>query len=66
MFNNYGVKTKILAASIRHNVHVLECLKIGADVATMPPALLEKMINHPLTTQGIEIFKNDWKLANSK
>ena len=66
VFNNYGVKTKILAASIRHNVHVLECLKIGADVATMPPALLEKMINHPLTTQGIEIFKNDWKLANSK
>ena len=66
VYQNYNVKTKILAASIRHNVHVLECAKIGADVVTIPPALLEKMSQHPLTTQGIEIFKNDWKLANSK
>jgi transaldolase len=42
-------------------VHVLECARIGADVATMPPALIEKLIQHPLTDKGLEIFKNDWK-----
>jgi transaldolase len=65
IYKNYGFKTKILAASIRHNVHVIECAKIGADVVTLPPAILEKMISHPLTNQGIEIFKNDWKAANN-
>jgi transaldolase len=61
IYLNYGFTTKILAASVRHAVHVLECARIGADVATMPPALIEKLIQHPLTDKGLEIFKNDWK-----
>jgi transaldolase len=61
IYLNYGFQTKILAASVRHAVHVLECARIGADVATLPPALIEKLIQHPLTDKGLEIFKNDWK-----
>jgi len=61
IYDNYGFETQILAASIRHSVHVLECAKLGADVATMPPALLEKLLLHPLTSQGLETFKSDWQ-----
>ena len=61
IYLNYGFTTKILAASVRHAVHVLECAKIGADVATLPPSLIEKLIQHPLTDKGLEIFANDWK-----
>ena len=49
IFSNYSVKTQILVASIRHPVHVLEAAKIGADVVTLPPAVLGKMLKHPLT-----------------
>lgn len=56
VFANYGIKTKIIAASIRHPMHVVECAKAGADVCTIPYKVLMQMINHPLTTQGIEKF----------
>ena len=64
IFSNYSVKTQILVASIRHPVHVLEAAKIGADVVTLPPAVLGKMLKHPLTDSGIEAFLADWKKTN--
>ena len=57
IFNNYpDFKTQILVASIRHPVHVVDAAKIGADVVTLPPAVLEKMLQHPLTKIGLENF----------
>lgn len=60
IYDNYAFETEILAASIRHSVHVLECAKIGADVATMPPAVIKSLANHVLTDKGIEAFLADW------
>lgn len=60
IFRNYSMEAKLLAASIRHPVHVLECAKLGADVATLPPDVLEKMFSHPLTDAGIKKFLDDW------
>ncbi|MCQ2609612.1 MAG: fructose-6-phosphate aldolase [Lachnospiraceae bacterium] len=59
VFANYGIKTQIIAASIRHPMHVVECAKAGADICTIPYKVLMQMINHPLTTQGIEKFIKD-------
>ena len=68
IFSNYPeFKTQILVASIRHPVHVVDAAKIGADVVTLPPAVLEKMLQHPLTKIGLENFLADWdkfKAAN--
>ena len=64
IFSNYTINTQILVASIRHPVHVLEAAKIGADVVTLPPAVLGKMLKHPLTDSGIEAFLADWKKTN--
>lgn len=60
IYNNYGYKTAILAASIRHPVHILEAAKAGADVATMPPKILQQLYQHPLTSAGLETFLKDW------
>ena len=61
IFSNYPeFKTQILVASIRHPVHVVDAAKIGADVVTLPPAVLEKMLQHPLTKTGLENFLADW------
>jgi len=60
IYNNYQFKTQILAASLRSPKHVLDVAEIGADVATLPPELLEKMLNHPLTDEGLEQFLKDW------
>ena len=60
IYDNYAFATEILAASIRHPVHVLECAKIGADVATMPPAVIRNLFKHVLTDKGIEGFLADW------
>ncbi len=59
VFDNYGFPTEILAASIRHNQHLLACAKAGADVATMPLKVIEGMIKHPLTDSGLEKFLAD-------
>ncbi|WP_395333589.1 fructose-6-phosphate aldolase [Novosphingobium sp. BL-8H] len=60
IYDNYAFETEILAASIRHPVHVLECARIGADVATMPPAVIKNLVKHVLTDKGIEGFMADW------
>ncbi len=60
IFNNYGFETEVIVASIRHPLHVLEAALMGADIATVPFAVLEKMVKHPLTDIGIENFLKDW------
>jgi transaldolase len=61
IFSNYGTMTEILAASIRHPIHVIEAAKAGADIATMPYTVIQGLIKHPLTDRGIERFLADWK-----
>ena len=61
IFSNYNFKTQILVASIRHPIHVVDAAKIGADVVTLPPAVLEKMLHHPLTGIGLKNFLADWE-----
>jgi len=60
MFDNYSIATQILAASIRHPRHVVDAAMIGADVATLPPEVLRKLLQHPLTDRGLEQFLADW------
>jgi len=61
IYENYpDISTQILAASIRHPIHIIQVAKLGVDVVTLPPKLIEMMINNPLTDKGIEIFLNDW------
>lgn len=60
VLDNYGLKSEIIAASIRTNKHLEEAALAGAHIATIPGTLFEKMWTHPLTTQGIENFKKDW------
>ncbi len=61
IFSNYKFSTQILVASIRHPIHVIEAGKIGADVVTLPAAVLEKMLKHPLTDIGLKNFLADWE-----
>jgi len=61
----YGLETEIIAASIRHPLHVTEAALAGADVATVPYAVLQKMVRHPLTDVGIDRFLQDWKKVSS-
>ncbi|MEK6945030.1 MAG: fructose-6-phosphate aldolase [Thermoproteota archaeon] len=61
IFQNYKFKTQILVASIRHPVHVVDAAKIGADVVTLPPDVLGKMLKHPLTDIGLKNFLADWE-----
>ena len=61
IFGNYDIETEIIAASIRNTVHVTECALAGADIATVPYAVIEQMTKHPLTDQGIEKFQEDYK-----
>lgn len=66
IYDNYGYETEVLAASIRHPMHVLECAKEGADVATMPLSVIKGLLKHPLTDNGLERFLADWdKLQKS-
>ncbi|NIM50306.1 MAG: fructose-6-phosphate aldolase [Gemmatimonadales bacterium] len=60
IFDNYGLETEILAASIRHPRHVAEAAMVGADVATIPTGVLKKLLLHPLTDRGLDKFLNDW------
>lgn len=61
IYDNYGLETQVLAASIRHPMHVVEAAMIGADVATMPLGVIKKLLDHPLTDIGLERFLADWK-----
>ncbi len=64
IYRNYDFDTKVVVASIRHPRHVIDAASIGADIATMPPEVLKKLVKHPLTDLGIEKFLEDFK--NSK
>ncbi len=66
IFDNYGYETEIIAASIRHPIHVLEAAKAGADIATIPFNVLESLFKHPLTDIGIERFLKDWEKVPNK
>ncbi|MEM3965151.1 MAG: fructose-6-phosphate aldolase [Thermoplasmata archaeon] len=61
IFTNYGYRTEIIVASVRHPIHVHQAAIIGADIVTMPYQVLEKMITHPKTDEGIQRFLEDWK-----
>ena len=65
IFDNYEISTEVLVASIRHPLHVIDAALLGADIATMPFAVLEKMVKHPLTDIGLKRFLDDWKKAGS-
>jgi transaldolase len=60
IFDNYGLETEIIAASIRNTIHVTDCALAGADIATVPYSVIEQMTKHPLTDAGIEKFKKDY------
>ncbi|MEK7681192.1 MAG: fructose-6-phosphate aldolase, partial [Chloroflexota bacterium] len=67
IFKHYGLGTKVLAASIRHPLHVIAAAKAGADIATIPYKVLTQMVHHPLTDGGIARFNEDWqRLVKSK
>ncbi len=63
IFRVHGIKTEIISASVRNPVHVIDCALAGADIATVPYSVIEQMIKHPLTDQGIEKFQADYKAA---
>ncbi|MGC6438635.1 MAG: fructose-6-phosphate aldolase [Flavobacteriaceae bacterium] len=64
IYDNYGFTTEILAASVRHTMHVIDCAKIGADVMTGPLSSIEGLLKHPLTDIGLEKFLADYKKGN--
>ena len=66
IFRNYQLKTRVLVASIRHPVHVVQAAEIGADVVTLPPDILGKIMKHPLTDKGLEAFLSDWEKIRSE
>lgn len=61
IFNNYGLETEVIAASIRHPLHVTQAALAGADIATIPYKVIMQMLNHPLTDIGIKKFLDDWE-----
>ena len=61
IYDNYGYETEVLAASIRHPMHIVDCALAGANVATIPFKTLTQLVKHPLTDKGLEGFLNDWK-----
>lgn len=61
IYQNYGLETEVLAASIRHPMHVVESALVGADVGTMPLKVIKALLKHPLTDRGLENFLKDWK-----
>ncbi|WP_027392833.1 fructose-6-phosphate aldolase [Aquimarina latercula] len=64
IYNNYSIKTEILAASVRHTMHVINCAKIGADVMTGPLSAIEGLLKHPLTDNGLKKFLEDAQSMN--
>jgi len=62
IFKTYGIESKIIAASVRNTIHVIDCAMAGADIATVPYSVLEMMTKHPLTDQGIAKFQKDSRL----
>ena len=65
IYDNYAFETQILAASVRHPIHIINCAEIGSDVATVPLKAIKALLNHPLTTSGLETFLADHAKGNS-
>jgi transaldolase len=65
IFDNYEYGTEVLVASVRHPIHIIEAARMGADVATCPPAVIEQCFKHPLTDIGLEKFLKDWEKAQA-
>lgn len=65
IFDNGEYATEVLAASIRHPIHIVEAARLGADVVTVPPAVIEQCFKHPLTDLGLERFLKDWEKAQA-
>jgi transaldolase len=63
IYRQYGFETQVLAASLRHPMHVVQAAKLGADIATMPYKVFEQLFKHPLTDRGLEAFLQDWEKA---
>jgi transaldolase len=63
IYDNYEYTTEVLVASCRHPIHIVEAARLGADIATCPPAVIDQLFNHPLTNIGLEKFLNDWEKA---
>lgn len=66
IYGNYGYETEVLAASIRHPMHIVDCALAGADVATIPFKVIQQLVKHPLTDKGLEGFLSDWKKSGRK
>ena len=65
IYANYDFATEVLVASCRHPIHVIEAARLGADIATCPPAVVDQLFNHPLTNIGLEKFLKDWEKAQA-
>jgi|SRR2546421_5831459 len=65
IYNQYDFDTEVLVASCRHPIHVIEAARMGADIATCPPGVIDQMFNHPLTNVGLEKFLKDWEKAQA-
>tara|TARA_B100001057_G_scaffold497653_1_gene602368 strand:- start:881 stop:1537 length:657 start_codon:yes stop_codon:yes gene_type:complete len=65
IYDNYNFSTEILAASVRHTMHIIDCAKLGADVVTTPLSVIKGLLNHPLTDIGLKKFLDDHKKSNS-
>jgi transaldolase len=65
IYDNFEFTTEVLVASCRHTIHIIEAARIGADICTCPPAVIDQMFNHPLTNIGLEKFLKDWEKAHA-
>jgi transaldolase len=61
IYRNYGYKTEVLVASVRHPMHIIEAAKLGADCVTCPPKIIDALMHHPLTDKGLAAFLKDWE-----
>ena len=65
IYDNYEFTTEVLVASCRHPIHIVEAARMGADICTCPPAVIDQLFNHPLTNIGLEKFLKDWEKAQA-
>src|SRR3954471_14815735 len=65
IFDNYEFPTEVLVASCRHPIHIIEAARMGADICTCPPAVIDQLFNHPLTSIGLEKFLKDWEKSQA-
>src|SRR5437773_4169283 len=65
IYDNYNFKTEVLVASCRHPIHIVEAAKMGADICTCPPPVIDMLYNHPLTNIGLEKFLKDWEKSQA-